>query len=68
MRKERDLFVNMIVADINRKTLFIHRRIAETLNQLSSPNTELYFTYKNRYPDFKEVIVNGFKMGNIVID
>lgn len=68
MRKERDLFVNMIVADIRKETLFIHRRVLETLNQLSSPNTELYFTYKNRYPNFKEQIVDTFVINGMVIN
>ena len=51
-----DKVLGRILADINNKTLYVEKDILEYLGDMSHGFTSLYFTYKNRYPDFKDVI------------
>ena len=51
------LHLNWIVADIRQKVLFIPKEVKEQSRILYRAEANLYFTYKNRYPNFTEVIV-----------
>ena len=38
-------------------TLFIPKTIKEKSCQIASPEAQIYFEYKNRYPTFRETII-----------
>ena len=46
-----------ILADLQKRVLFIPKGVKENSRVLSRGEATLYFEYKNRYPDFAEVIV-----------
>ena len=53
----KDLRMCWIVADLQRRVLFIPHLVKENARNLSSHDAALYFEYKNRYPDFDEEII-----------
>ena len=55
--ERNELRVITIIADMNRSILFIPRAVKEKSRQLSSPEAQTYFEYKNRYPSFVEAII-----------
>ena len=55
--ERNELYLNWILADIHKKVLFIPKRVKDYSRTLSRPEASLYFEYKNRYPNFTEVIV-----------
>lgn len=55
--ERNELFLIWIHADLNKKVLFIPRMVKDNSRTLSRPEAKLYFEYKNRYPNFAEVIV-----------
>lgn len=55
--ERNELRVIAIIADLNRSILFIPRAIKEKSRMLSSPEAQMYFDYKNRYPTFVEAII-----------
>lgn len=50
-----------VIADIVRKKLLITKETVDNLNNLSYYTTPMYFTYKNRYPDYEEIIIPNLK-------
>ena len=55
--EKNELFLCWILADIRQKILFIPKEVKEKSRILSRGEAALYFEYKNRYPNFTEVIV-----------
>ena len=55
--ERNELFLSLIVADLRNEILFIPKRVKENARKLSSAEASLYFEFKNRYPEFAEVIV-----------
>lgn len=55
--EKNEMRVLAILADISRNTLFIPKTIKEKSCQLASPEAQIYFEYKNRYPTFSETII-----------
>ena len=46
-----------IMANISLNTLVIPKEIKAKSRQLTSPEAQMYFEYKNRYPTFSETII-----------
>ena len=55
--EKNEMRVLAILADISRNTLFVPKTIKEKSCQLASPEAQIYFEYKNRYPTFNETII-----------
>lgn len=55
--KSNKLYTAWIVADLQRKILFIPKIVKDNSKNLSRGEATLYLTYKNCYPDFSEAIV-----------
>lgn len=55
--ERNEFFLNWILADIRQEILFIPKMVKDNSRTLSRPEAKLYFEYKNRYPNFAEVIV-----------
>ena len=55
--ERNELSPNWIVADLKEGILFIPQRVKENARTLSRPEAKMYFEYKNRYPNFTEVII-----------
>lgn len=55
--EKNEMRVLAILADISRNTLFVPTTIKEKSCQLDSPEAQIYFEYKNRYPTFSETII-----------
>lgn len=54
--KER-FYVICVLADIRRKELLVPKNVMKRVHILSSGEAQLFYTYRNRYPDFKVVVV-----------
>ena len=55
---KNEYFVYMMVcADIRNRILRVRKEVLSKVHVLGSPESEMYFTYKNRYPDFDVVPV-----------
>ncbi len=58
----KQLFMTIhVTADIRNKKLLVPRETAKNLHNLTCDSTEMYFKYKNMYPDYEEVIVPDIK-------
>jgi hypothetical protein len=55
--KRNELHLCWILADLKKRVLFIPKLVKDNSRILSRGEAALYFEYKNRYPDFAEVIV-----------
>ena len=55
--KKNELFLIWILADIRQEILFIPKMVKENSRKLNRGEASLYFEYKNRYPNFTEVVV-----------
>ena len=52
-KMKNEYFVYMMVcADIRNRILRVRKEVLSKVHVLGSPESEMYFTYKNRYPDF----------------
>lgn len=56
MKSERIMI--LVWADLNKRKIYVPRKLMERVHILNSAEAQLYFTYRNRYPDF-EVISLG---------
>ena len=60
--KNEQLFMTIqVTADLRNKKLLVPRETAKNLHNLTCDSTEMYFRYKNMYPDYEEVIVSDIK-------
>ena len=50
-------YIIFVLADIRRKELLVPKKVMKRVHILSSGEAELFNTYRNRYPDFKVVVV-----------
>lgn len=57
MKTKNELYLAWIVADLKKKVLFIPKRVKVFSKVLGRGEADLYWEYKNRYPEFSEVIV-----------
>lgn len=58
----KQLFITIhVTADLRNKKLLVTRETAKNLHNLTCDSTEMYFKYKNMYPDYEEVIVPDIK-------
>lgn len=55
--ERNELHLCWILADLKKRVLFIPKLVKDNSRILSRGEATLYFEYKNRYPDFAEVIV-----------
>ena len=55
--ERNELRLCWILADLQKRILFIPKGVKENSKILSRGEASLYFEYKNRYPDFTEVII-----------
>ena len=55
--ERNDLRKCWILAELQRRVLFIPHLVKENARNLSSHDAALYFEYKNCYPDFNEEII-----------
>ena len=55
--ERNELRLCWILADLQKRVLFIPAEVKKNSRILSRGEASLYFEYKNRYPDFTEVIV-----------
>ena len=55
--ERNELRLCWILADLQKRVLFIPKGVKENSRVLGRGEATLYFEYKNRYPDFAEVIV-----------
>ena len=55
--ERNELRLCWILADLQKRVLFIPMEVKKNSRILSRGEASLYFEYKNRYPDFTEVIV-----------
>ena len=60
--KNEQLFMTIhVTADLRNKKLLVPKETAKNLHNLTCDSTEMYFKYKNMYPDYEEVIVPDIK-------
>ena len=57
MKNKNELYLAWILADGINKILFIPKRVKVYSKVLTRVEANLYWEYKNKYPDFREVIV-----------
>ncbi len=50
-----------VTADLRKKQLRLPEETVKNLNDLGMYSTKMYFQYKKKYPDYKEVIVSDVK-------
>ena len=50
-------YLIFVLADIRRKELLVSENVMKRMHILSSSEAKLFNTYRNRYPDFKVVVV-----------
>ena len=55
--ERNELVLCWILADLRKEILFIPKWVKENSRMLNRAEANLYFEYKNRYPEFAEVIV-----------
>ncbi len=55
--ERNELRLCWILADLQKRVLFIPVEVKKNSRILSRGEASLYFEYKNRYPDFTEVVV-----------
>ena len=51
MKNEYFIYM-MVCADIRNRILRVRKEVLSKVHVLGSPESEMYFPYKNRYPDF----------------
>ena len=57
--ENKQLFLSfLVIADRQRKELLITQETAQHLNDICRFSTGMYFRFKKKYPNFKEVIIN----------
>ena len=62
INNNKQLFMTIqVTADLHNKKLLVPRETAKNLHNLTCDSTEMYFKYKNMYPDYEEVIVPDIK-------
>lgn len=60
--KPEELFLTCnVIANLEEKKLLLPKRTVENLHNLTCCSTKMYFQYKNKYPDFEEVIILDLK-------
>ena len=55
--EKNEMCLLWILADLRQRVLFIPQEVKEKSKILKTAHASLYLNYKNRYPEFKEVIV-----------
>lgn len=50
-----------VTADLRKNQLRLPEETIKNLNDLGRYSTKMYFQYKKKYPDYKEVIVSDVK-------
>ena len=55
--EKNEMYLLWILADLRQQVLFIPQEVKEKSKILKTAHASLYLNYKNRYPEFKEVIV-----------
>ena len=55
--EKNEMCILWILADLQRRVLFIPKMVKENSKILTRAEASLYLEYKTRYPDFKEVII-----------
>ena len=57
MKIGENLYLHIVCADrINRK-LYVPKAVMDKAHILKRAESQLYFTYRNRYPDFEFVVI-----------
>lgn len=46
----------MVWADLNKRKIYVPRKLMERVHVLNSAEAQLYFTYRKRYPDFEVMV------------
>ena len=46
----------LVWADLNKQKIYVPRKLMERVHILNSAEAQLYFTYRNRYPDFEVMV------------
>ena len=46
----------LVWADLNKRKIYVPRKLMERVHILNSAEAQLYFTYRNRYPDFEVMV------------
>jgi hypothetical protein len=60
--KSNKLFIACyVIADSKQKKLFLTEGTIKNLHNLACDSTTTYFEYKNRYPNYEEVIIPDIK-------
>ena len=60
LNENKQLFMSFpVIADLRNKKLLITKETVKHLNELTYFSTITYFEYKNMYPDYEEVIIDG---------
>ena len=54
MKSERIMI--LVWADLNKRKIYVPRKLMERVHILNSAEAQLYFTYRNRYPDFEVMV------------
>lgn len=54
---KNEKYLIFIAADLSSNTLYIPKNIKDKSYLLTTPEAAMYFEYKNKYPDFAEVII-----------
>ena len=54
---KNEKYLIFIAADLSSNTLYIPKNIKDKSHLLATPEAAMYFEYKNKYPDFAEVII-----------
>ena len=62
MNEKKQLYITIhVTVDLRNKKLLVPKETAKNLYNLTCDSTEMYFKYKNMYPDYEEVIVSDIK-------
>lgn len=62
LNENKQLFMSFpVIADLRNKKLLITKETVKHLNELTYFSTITYFEYKNMYPDYEEVIIDGLQ-------